>query len=128
MHFISGQLISLTNPMHRILGHFVNKPQILFCDRALLIIMINVNGTPLVRPPLLYQKSVLSRGVAFHQGFKSDHLCLDLHCQVAFPEGVASCQGGLSKGVPLYARHNRDIYKCFNIFRQGYISLIELQY
>ena len=32
---MSGQLISLTNPIHRIPGHFVNKPQILFCDRAL---------------------------------------------------------------------------------------------
>ena len=27
---------------------------------------------------------------------------IDLHCQVAFLEGVASCQGGLSKEVPLY--------------------------
>ena len=36
MNFISGQLISLTNPIHRILSQFVNKSQILFCDRALL--------------------------------------------------------------------------------------------
>ena len=34
MDFISGQLISLTKPIHMIWGHFVNKPQILFCDRA----------------------------------------------------------------------------------------------
>ena len=33
--FISGQLISLTNPMHRITGQFVNK---LLCDRALLTV------------------------------------------------------------------------------------------
>ena len=26
------------------------------------------------------------------------HSCLDLHCQVAFPEGQVSHQGGLSKG------------------------------
>ena len=39
MDFISGQLISLTNPIHRILGQFVNKPwKRLFCDRALLTI------------------------------------------------------------------------------------------
>ena len=25
-HMFSGQLISLTNPIHRIPGHFVNKP------------------------------------------------------------------------------------------------------
>ena len=36
MYFISGQLISLTNPIHRIPCQYVNKPQILFCDRALL--------------------------------------------------------------------------------------------
>ena len=35
MDFISGQLISLTNRIHRILGQFVNKLQMLFCDRAL---------------------------------------------------------------------------------------------
>ena len=58
--------------------------------------------TPLVRPPLLHQKCGLSRGVASCQGRKSIHFCLDLYCQVAFPEGLASRQGGLSKGVPLY--------------------------
>ena len=36
MDFISGQLISLKKPIHRIPSHFVNKLQILFCDRALL--------------------------------------------------------------------------------------------
>ena len=36
MDFISGQLISLTNLIHRIPGHFLNKPQILFCERAIL--------------------------------------------------------------------------------------------
>ena len=37
MDFISGQLISLTNRIHRIPGQFVNKPgKGLFCDRALL--------------------------------------------------------------------------------------------
>ena len=35
--FISGQLISLTNPIHRIPCQFVNTPaKRLFCDRALL--------------------------------------------------------------------------------------------
>ena len=37
MDFISGQLISLINTIHRILVQMVNKPQILFCDRVLLI-------------------------------------------------------------------------------------------
>ena len=33
---ISGQLISLANPLHRFPGQFVNKPRKrLFCDRAL---------------------------------------------------------------------------------------------
>ena len=36
MDFNSGQLNSLKNPIHRIPGLFVNKRQILFCDRALL--------------------------------------------------------------------------------------------
>ena len=36
MDFISGQLFSMTNPIHRIPGHFVYKPQILMCNRALL--------------------------------------------------------------------------------------------
>ena len=60
------------------------------------------SGTPLVRPPLLHKKSGLSREVASRQRWKSIHLCLDLHCQVAFLEGVASCQGGLIRGVPLH--------------------------
>ena len=54
---------------------------------------LEYSGTPIVRPPLLHQKSVLSRGVASRQGLKSIHLCLDLHCQVAFPEGVAPQKG-----------------------------------
>ena len=34
--FISGQLISLTNPIHRIPGQLENKPgERLFCDRTL---------------------------------------------------------------------------------------------
>ena len=34
-HFISGQLISLIYPIHRIPGQFVNKPgKRLFCDRV----------------------------------------------------------------------------------------------
>ena len=38
LDFISGQLNSLINPIHRISGQFVNKPGLrLFCDRALLI-------------------------------------------------------------------------------------------
>ena len=38
MDFVAavGKLISLTNPIHRILGQFENKPQILVSDRALL--------------------------------------------------------------------------------------------
>ena len=36
--FHSGQLVSLTNPIHEIPGQFVNKPgKRLFFDRALLI-------------------------------------------------------------------------------------------
>ena len=39
MDFISGHLISLTNPVHRIPDQFVNKPGWrLFCDRALSIL------------------------------------------------------------------------------------------
>ena len=35
--FIPGQLISLTNPIHKIPGQFVNKPEkILLCDIAFL--------------------------------------------------------------------------------------------
>ena len=41
MGFIPGQQISLTNLIQRIPGHFVNKPQILFCDRANLMHEIN---------------------------------------------------------------------------------------
>ena len=37
MGFISGQLVSLTNLIHGIPNHFVNKPQILYCDKALLL-------------------------------------------------------------------------------------------
>ena len=47
-----------------------------------------IQRTPFVRPPLLHQKSGLSRGVASRQGYKSMHLCLDLHCQVTFPKGL----------------------------------------
>ena len=36
--------------------------------------------------------------------FGVSSICLDLHCQVAFPEGMASHLGDLSKGVPLYAK------------------------
>ena len=35
--FISGQLISMTNPINRIASQFVNKPQIPVCDRVLSI-------------------------------------------------------------------------------------------
>ena len=38
-------------------------------------------------------ESGLSRGMASHQGKK---------CHVASPEGLVSCQGGLSMTVPLY--------------------------
>ena len=33
MGFISGQMISLTNPIYRIPDHFVNKPGKRLCDR-----------------------------------------------------------------------------------------------
>ena len=71
-----------------------------FVNRTLYITINthNNSGTPLVRPSLLHQKSGLSRGVASQKGKKSIDLCLDLHCQMAFPEGLASRQGGLSKG------------------------------
>ena len=56
--------------------------------------------------PLLWGHTFYTIKMAFqegvsNQGKKSIHLCLDLHCQVAFLEGVASHQGGLSEGVPL---------------------------
>ena len=60
------------------------------------------SGTSLLKPPLLHQKSGLSRGVASRQGLKSIHLCFDLHCHVAFPEKVASYHSGFSKEAPLY--------------------------
>ena len=51
MDFISGQLISLTNPIHRIQGQFVNKLQILFCDRALLKLHEPTTSTRNARGP-----------------------------------------------------------------------------
>ena len=58
------------------------------------------SGTHLERPPFTSEKRSFKR-VASHQGYKSIDLCLDSHCPVAFPEGMASHQGVLSKGVPL---------------------------
>ena len=49
------------------------------------------SGTPLVRPPLLHKK-------------------------VAFPEWMASRQGGLSKGVPLYVKWICHSWLLFGIF------------
>ena len=49
MNFISGHLISLTNPIHRIPGEFGNKPQIVFCDRALLSLMVEKSGASDIR-------------------------------------------------------------------------------
>ena len=63
-----------------------------------MVLKLIFSGTAPVRPPLLHQKCGLSRGLASCKGLKSIHLCIDLHCQLAFPEGVASRQGGLSKG------------------------------
>ena len=33
-------------------------------------------------------------------------VCVDLQCQLAFPEGMSSGQGGLSKGVPMDRANN----------------------
>ena len=68
------------------------------------------SATPLERPPLFHQKSVLSSGVEI------DHFCSDLHRQVASPEGLASHQGGLSKGVPLYRDFWKTIYETLHLF------------
>ena len=57
--------------------------------------------------PLLWGHLFFTRKVAFQEGRplvrgSNQYICLDLQCLVAFTEGVASHQGGLSKGVPLY--------------------------
>ena len=59
--------------------------------------------TPFERLPLLHQICGLIKGVASCQGYKSKHICLDLHCEVTFTEGLAFGQDGLSGGVPLYS-------------------------
>ena len=46
-----------------------------------------------MRPPIFHRKCILSRGVASYWWLKPIHLSLDLDCQVAFPEGVASRYG-----------------------------------
>ena len=51
--------------------------------------------------PFCVRNVTSQEGWPLVQGKKSIHLDLDLHCPVAFPEGLTS-QGGLSKGVPLY--------------------------
>ena len=67
------------------------------------------SGTPLVRPPpFAPEKWPFKRG-GLPSGVETIHLCLDLQSIVAFPEGLVSHQGGLSKGVPLYRYvHMRD--------------------
>ena len=52
---------------------------------------------PSCEATLLHQKSGLPKGVASRQGKKSIHLCLDLQCQVALPEGVGLLLGWPSK-------------------------------
>ena len=74
-----------------------------------------------MRLPLLNQKSVLSCGVASCAGKKLIHLCLDLHCQVAFPERVTSRQGGLSKEVPLCIYMH--VFLCVCIYRCLYVCM-----
>ena len=64
------------------------------------VVKLNYNGTPLVRPPLLHKKSGLSRGVA-SSGVKISTFMLRFTLSSGHPEGVASLQGGPSKGVPL---------------------------
>ena len=56
--------------------------------------MYRYSGTPLVRPPHLYQKYGLSRGVASRQGHKSIHLCLNLHFQRGWPHVRVPSQKG----------------------------------
>ena len=53
------------------------------------------------RPLLLHQKCDFSKRMASYQGYKSIHLCLDLHCPVAFTKELVSYQCGLSKEVTL---------------------------
>ena len=40
--YITGQLMSLTNPIHRILGQFVNKLQKLFISEKLTDLSVNL--------------------------------------------------------------------------------------
>ena len=56
--------------------------------------MYRYSGTPLVRPPHLYQKYGLSRGVASRQGHKSIHLWLNLHFQRGWPLVRVASQKG----------------------------------
>ena len=53
------------------------------------------SGTPLVRPTLFASEKWSFKRVGLLSGVEINiiHLCLDLHCQVAFPEEVASHQG-----------------------------------
>ena len=53
--------------------------------------------TPLVRPPLLHQKSPFKRG-GLSKGLDINTL-LDLQSQVTSPEGMTFQKGGLSKGL-----------------------------
>ena len=58
--------------------------------------MYRYSGTPLVRPPHLYQKCGLSRGFASRQGHKSIHLWLNLHFQRGWPLVRVASQKGFN--------------------------------
>ena len=62
------------------------------------------SGTPLVRPPLLHQKSGFLRGVASHRGIEISILML----RFTRSSGL-SRRGGLSKGWPLKRGSTVDV-------------------
>ena len=60
--------------------------------------MLMYSGASFVRPPFLHRKSDPFKRGGTPQGYISIHLCLDLHCQLVFPDGLASIRVASQKG------------------------------
>ena len=134
MDFISGQLILLTNPIYRIPGHFkfVNKPQILFCDRAFLTVNtvepllrghpderptplersldnvnLNINvliSTPDERPPLLKGHISGAKGVTSQEGFHCTYISILLEYEHHFPSQIIIVKTTLITSIFPYSK------------------------
>ena len=64
--------------------------------------------------PLLRGHPFCTRNVTFQKewpfvGSRNQYICFDLHCPVAFSEGLVSHHGGLSKKVPLFTAWSDQI-------------------